>query len=369
MAMAGALALVGLAAVPAHAAYSTAPRQTWTANGTVFAIAVQGNRVYIGGRFTSVTNRATGQTVARTRLAAFDATTGALVTDFTASANDEVHAIAVSADGSRVFVGGLFTTVDGQARSRVAALTTSGALAGGWNVTASGDVKDLLVVGGDLFLAGIFGTVNGQGRAGLAKVSVATGAVSGWKVPTSGGRPRSIALSSDGTALVIGGWFTALEGQPRTYLGAATVATGDVTGWNPQPACDECDLYDVITDGDAVYGAVGGPGGRASRWSATTGHLLWSTRGDGNCQALALAGGILYVGGHFGPTFGGHTRHQLAAVDPSNGRLLDWDPQLGGADHPGVWALAAGPSYLRVGGGFRTVAGLAQARYAEFPIR
>ena len=365
------LALIALVATPANAAFTTTARETWSANNTVYAIAVHGDRVYIGGRFTGVKNVTTGQFVARTRLAAFDAATGALITSFNPNiGGDEIRSIEVSADGSTVYVGGQFTTVNGAARSNVAAIDAGGGLLTGWNVAANSRVKDLVRVGSDLYLAGTFGAVNGANRPGLAKVSAATGQLdTGWQVPASGGKPRSIFPSPNGTDLIVAGSFTSLEGQSRLFLGSATLASGDVTQWNPGAACDTCDLFDVVAEGDAVFGAVGGAGGgRAVKWSATSGALVWSVRGDGNMQAVAVTDGTLYVGGHFGPVFDGQQRGQLAAVDAGSGQLLPWAPDLGPSYFPGVWVISAGPDFLRVGGGFRSVNGVAQARYAEFPI-
>lgn len=53
-----------------------------------------------------------------------------------------VWAIAASADGSRVFVGGDFTKVDGQTRNRIAAFdTATGALVPNWKPSVSYRVK------------------------------------------------------------------------------------------------------------------------------------------------------------------------------------------------------------------------------------
>jgi hypothetical protein len=367
LAAAALIAAAGLVTAPADAAYSPQPREAWSANRVVFAVASHGDRIYIGGRFTRVGNLDTGERVQRTRVAAFDAGTGELIRSFDAVVDGDVRGIAVSDDGSRVFLGGTFTTVNGSARARLAAVDRSGRLVADWSPSASGAVRDLLVDGNDLFIAGRFGKVDGKGRGGLAKLDVESGSVSSWRVPTGGGRPWAISISADGSDLVVAGSFSSMEGQPRDFLGAATVGSGAVTPWHPVPVCDTCELYDVTVSGDGVFGGVGGPGGRATRWSATTGQIAWSVRGDGNVQAVAVADGVLYAGGHFGPTFAGRERHQLAAIDASGGRLLSWDPSLGGRDKPGVWALDAGRDFLHVGGGFRHVAGAPQSRFAAFP--
>ncbi|HSS68240.1 MAG TPA: hypothetical protein VLK34_06780, partial [Nocardioidaceae bacterium] len=76
-----------------------------------FGVAALGNRVYLGGDFLTVG----GQSHAR--LAAVDATSGALVTGFTATANDSVETITPTPDGSKVMVGGLFTSISGSPNS------------------------------------------------------------------------------------------------------------------------------------------------------------------------------------------------------------------------------------------------------------
>jgi hypothetical protein len=365
--LAAAMAVVGLAAAPAQAAYSVTSTPTWSPRGTVFAITVHGDRIYIAGSFTKLKNIATGQYVTRNRVAALDASSGNLISSFNPNVDGTVRAVEVSADGSRVFLGGDFTSVNGTPRSKVAAVDTGGSLISSWDPSATGAVRDLVAVGSDLFLAGTFGKVDGKARGGLARVDVTTGSVSSWKVVAQGGKPRAIFPAPNGTDLIIAGSFATLAGQPRPFLGSATLSSGDVTGWAPPAACDTCDIFDVVASGNDVYGAVGGGGGRAVSWSAATGGIQWTVRSDGNAQAVAVIGGTLYVGGHFGPTFASQPRSQLAAVNAGNGQVLPWAPDLGTDYFPGVWALVATPDYLLVGGGFRSVAGQPQARYAELP--
>lgn len=362
------LSLIGLLVTPASAEYSTSARHTWSANNTVYTITTAGDRVYIGGRFTRVRNVNTGQTVSRTRIAAFSSTTGDLITSFNARFNDEVRSIEVSADGQTIYVGGRFSNVNGSGRANVAALDRDGDLISGWNVATNSRVKDIVRVGGDLYLGGTFGRVNGVSRPGLAKVSAANGKLSSWRVVTSGGRPRSLFPSPNGKDLIVAGSFTSLSGQSRNFLGSVNLGSGAVTPWHPVPPCSNCDIFDVVADGSGVYAANGGGGGgRATKWFEGSNNIVWAVRGDGNSQAVAVHDGTVYVGGHFGPIFDGQRRGNLAAVSASNGNLLPFAPDLGTRYFPGVWALNASTSFLRVGGGFRTVDGFPQARYAEFP--
>ena len=324
--------------------------------------------IYIGGKFSRLQNTSTGRWVNRARVAAFDATTGELITSFDPNVGaGEVRGIDVSADGSRVYIGGYFPSVNGVSRDNLAAVDPAGNLIAGWNPSANKRVKDVVRVGDDVYVAGVFNQLNGSRRLGLGKVSADSGALQNWIADTRGGRPRSVFASPNGTDLIVAGTFTSLNLQPRTFLGSVELASGNVTAWHPEAHCSECGLFDVVADGNGVYGAVGGPGGYGIKWSATTGQIQWALRGDGNAQSIEIYEGIAYVGGHFGPSFAGQTRTNIVAIDEATGRLLPWAPTITSPWYPGVWAIQAGPDFLRIGGGFRNIDGVNQARYAELP--
>ena len=71
------------------------------------AVAADANRVYLGGEFGRVNG------VSKTRLAAVDASTGRVITGFTANLDKRANTIAIAPDGSRLLVGGNFLTVNG----------------------------------------------------------------------------------------------------------------------------------------------------------------------------------------------------------------------------------------------------------------
>src|SRR3712207_2154462 len=135
---------VGTAALPTPALADTAPLDpanpatptTVTAdplptvqiNGVAWAQAVVGNTVYVAGEFTRVrpAGAAPGtQETVRNHLLAYDIRTGELIPGFAPRLNAQAVSIAATPDGSRIYVGGDFTTVDGQARGRIAAFSTA----------------------------------------------------------------------------------------------------------------------------------------------------------------------------------------------------------------------------------------------------
>ena len=60
------------------------------------------------------------QTLARANLAAFDISTGAIRTGFSADTNGRV--LSLASDGAHLFVGGDYTTIGGKNRTRLASL-------------------------------------------------------------------------------------------------------------------------------------------------------------------------------------------------------------------------------------------------------
>lgn len=348
---------------------STAPvlQGTWVPNGTVFAIARHGDRVYVGGGFTAWKNLATGRSVKQARVAALDATTGRLVTDFNPVVDLPVRAVAVSPSGSEVFLGGDFSAVNAVPSTRLAAVDPAGDLVPGWQASASASVRDLLVADGGLYAAGKFSSIDGTTRRGLARLDVATGVVDpSWVANTAGGRAVTLSRSEDGTKLVAGGTFSSLDGAPRVLLGSVGLADGVVTPWTPPVVCDTCTVFDVAVGNGRVYAATGGgSGGRAASWDAVTGARQWIKRGDGDVQAVAVGPAAVYVGGHFGPEFDAQPRQQLAALDPFNGSLQPLSLPFTGEAKPGIWALQVDGDTLRVGGGFQGIAGTGFRKYVE----
>ena len=97
-------------------------------NGVVWSQTIVGNVVYAGGNFSTAqpAGAAAGvNTVPRSNLLAYDIRTGELITSFAPVLNGQVRVVTASPDGSVLYVGGEFTTVDGQSRSRIAAFNTA----------------------------------------------------------------------------------------------------------------------------------------------------------------------------------------------------------------------------------------------------
>jgi hypothetical protein len=138
-----------------------------------------------------------------------------------------VYALAVS--GSTVYVGGYFTRIGGQARNYIAALDTGTGQATDWNPNASGGfgmypgVYALAISGSTVYVGGLFGSIGGQSRNWIAALDAATGQATAWNPNASGGDTfycGVYALAISGSTVYAGGTFTTIGGQTRNNIAA-----------------------------------------------------------------------------------------------------------------------------------------------------
>jgi chitodextrinase len=367
--------LVALAPA-AMADYSPVTKATWVPDGGVHAVAVAGPYLYLGGLFTSLKNASTGQVVTRTRLARITVSTGELDMTWAPTASDDIRALAVSEDGTRLFLGGYFGSVSGVTRTRLAAVSTSGAgaLVTSWVASANGTVRAMFVKSGLLYVAGVFTGLDGATRTYAGAVTEATGGLDPNFRPAIGAYTFAAMPSPDGATVLIGGEFLAVGGQARNYIASVDAVTGAVSGWNPAPGCgtsdpnNPCYVLDLVPKGSSVYTAIAGPGGRVVAYNASTGAVRWKVYADGDVQTIAVDDKLVYAGGHFDPDFGGTTRTMLAAVDQTTGVV---DPAFAPVLHtayPGVEDLATTPDFLVAAGDFTNASGTGQAKFAIYPV-
>lgn len=355
---------------PALAEYSQSPSFSWVPNGgssanAVYSIAQSGDVIYIGGNFTSLSNPKTHAVATRDHLAALDANTGELLA-WNPDADGVVRSLATAPDGT-VYVGGDFASIGGVPATRLAAVSPDGVVQPGFRASADKTVRQIRVDGPDLYVAGDFTHVDGVARIGVAKVAADDGVLdSAWDAHLYGGRVRALGFTNLGD-LVIGGTFTKINGRAQSFLGRVSKTTGSDSGWAPKAACANCQVLDIDVDGNWIYTAMGGTGGRAAAYYRTGGQARWVKKADGDVQSIDAINGTVYAGGHFGPTFLGEPRDQLVALSASDGALLPFSPSFRTNYHPGTWDLLATDSRLYVGGGFRMTSG-PYARYGSFAI-
>jgi hypothetical protein len=326
-------------------------------DGNVAAIAISGDRVFVGGAFRSLGGQP------RLLAGAVDAATGAV----TSWAPEDVlrpgpvQALAVA--GSSVFVGGFD-------RLHVLDLAT-----GAFKAWFPGPIQALAASGSTLFAGGLFWNFEAPDRfrPGLVAMDVNTFQVADWDLnsPGSFASANVSALAVSGSTLYVGGDFTTFGGSARNGLAAVDIATGRVTAWEPNPTRHSVRqaMRAIAPSGAGVLvaGDFTSIGGKARQGlavvDAETGAATdWDPGPSFGVHALGVSGDRVLAGGEF-HTLGGRARIHLAAVDAATGALSDWDPNAGAnwTWGDGVWVLRVAGSTLYAGGQFSESGGSARS--------
>jgi hypothetical protein len=397
-------------ATPAHAALGLrdTPDRTWMTNGIVYAHALSedGKTLYIGGRFNSVREKppgTAGKTLAVNNVAAIDVATGAPVSTFkpAVTSNDGTAPVvrALAAENGRVYVGGNFTTVGGQAQLNLAAVdAASGAVAP--FMANVGDntsyVYALVADASRLYVGGVFGSVNETSRGNLAAVNATTGAVDDdWRARANKVvRALDFGPNNDGTIFAAGGFNSVSSGTSgpiaRQSVARFDVATSNVHPWaipegqvqTDSSRNDNMTCWDATVTQSRIFVGCGLRPNFAAAYrldNTDSGDRVWQTSFGGNPQALAMSpdGTRLIVGGHFGinpikQQVCGKPLGGLVALNPENGQIdcaSNWVPHLDQNRDPsydGTWELTTVGDQLWVGGGFVGVSGVPQSNLARF---
>ncbi len=416
------LALATLAAIPASPAVAVNPAQptvvsanpaNWTPHvldGIVNTIVPVGNQIVAGGTFTQVKEPG-GPILARTNLFAFDATTGAINPNFAPVLDGEVLSLATDGSGTSVFVGGSFTTVNGQTNRRLVKLS----IATGQRMTFAGKINsgagvyDMLVRNNKLYIGGAFSTVNKTTRQRIAAFDLPAGTLDpnlhvAFAGQHNGGtvRVHKFDITPDGTKLVAIGNFLTADGSARRQIAMLDLTTTPVSvaNWQTSRFVNQCtsrfDTYlrDIDFDPTGQYFVIGttgawmgGPGAgvlcdSVSRWrTSATGTGVqpeWVDYTGGDTTfSVAVTGTAVYVGGHQrwwnnpfsadrqGP--GAVSRPGIAALDPLNGVPFQWNP-VRDPRGLGVQALVATDAGLWVGSDTANIGGEYHGEIAFMPL-
>lgn len=350
---------INLAAIEAGSGISTSwsPRATGSSStgGQVFALAINGSEVFVGGRFTAV------GTEPQKFVAAIDIASGvalpwnpnvSTLIPPAVSTTDTAHVYALAKSGLTIYAGGSLRT-SGLARGNIAAFNTLTGRPTEWNPNADGDVLALAVSGETVYVGGNFTTIDDAFRNGLAALEAGTGNATDWN-PNCTGEVNAIEVTE--TTVYAGGLFSAIGGVTRGNLAAIDIVTGKPTGWNPS-ANNRVRAFVVHEAVAYLAGEFTTVNGRARNRLAAlnlnTGALTdWSPDADGSeVDALALHGSIVYAGGDF-TTVGGLPRDLIAALDLASGVPTPWNPEVTGSI---VSTILASDDIIYFGGEFTNV--------------
>lgn len=234
-------------------------------NGYVWSQDTIGTTVYAVGDFDNAREplAAPGTALtARSNVLAYDIGSGELL-PFAPQVNGVVKAVAASPDGSRIYIGGSFTSVNGQARWNIAALdAATGQLVPGFSPAIGGTgVYALVAEGSMVYAGGLFTQANGTARKNLAAFSVSNGAVMPW-APLTNLQVDAMVADPGGGKVVAGGRFSEVNGN-TSMRGAVALdrMTGAVdTDWQlvqtvkNGATTGKAGIFSLNADDSAVYG-------------------------------------------------------------------------------------------------------------------
>ena len=289
-----------------------------TLNGTVSALFLEGNDLYVGGSFT----QASGIDVYR--LIRINATSGSLDNSWVPQIlNGQVRDIIPN--GDNVYVAGNFFNVEGEDDQRDFAIfsATTGDVLPSYGVNNT--VEELYLEGDKLFLGGSF-TQIGVFQSYLASFNPTDSDFPLFDFPDANSTAEVIIPDEEG-GWYIGGSFTLIDGE--TYNRLVHILSDGTVDTDFTPVLNGT-VNSLFIDGENLY--VGGSFSqingfnilRLARLDKTDGTLdeTWTPEPNSTIEAIAVSGSNVYVGGFFTQIAGTDNANYFAVLDEVTGEYI-----------------------------------------------
>ena len=391
-------------------------------DGEIWDIEVVGNRAFYVGSFSGVRNNAPGNTTSysQSQIVAFNLDTGLVDASFRPNITGSLFSVQASPDGSKLFVSGAFSAVNGVARQNIASLDpATGAPLSTFNVSTDGRVTEIAVSATTVYLGGAFTRVNGSVRRSLGAVDINTGSlVASFVNDVTGGVGTNGALgiqrmilSHDMRTLVVVHTGRQVDGQDRYGVALISAVTNQLLPWSTRLWQDNLQFVggvqrayaaDIAPD-DSYFVVGSGSGGdrppindTVVRFPLSGGANVepaWVSRHFDSVYSLAVSEQGVYTGGHFawnesptardpwpglddvgygtGQGLSGYAlgdevvkREHLGLLDPATGKAREWYVVSNSVE--GEKAMLATPRGLLIGGDGTTKGGYNIGRIGFF---
>lgn len=353
-----------------------------TLNREAFAVHQAGRFIVAGGNFYEI-ELADGSVVQQKYFAAWNIDTKAFACAGAFTFNGIVRSIEPAATAGRAYVGGDFTKITGsdgvvRTRNKVALLdlTTCTINTTFASTGADGKINEIVLSGSRLFVGGDFTTIGGQPVKYVAELDASTGATKPafkftFGSTTLASKIRGMGVSPDGTRLLFGGRFGTVSDGQRTLTTQTVIA--DISNPNAAPVLRNHtfvqthpeygtrpqgqSLQDVAISPDASYFALAYGTATVSDFAyvvnAVDGSqpVRWRHAMGDSSTGIAVSNNAVYVLGHFckiatgpgatttmSPKMGldtcsgssdipaGAWRSHFAALSPTDGTPQTWNP-------------------------------------------
>ncbi|HEX9991192.1 MAG TPA: S-layer homology domain-containing protein [Chloroflexia bacterium] len=336
-------------------------------SGLVYAIAVAGESIYVGGDFT------TAGDIPASDIARWDGTNWH---PLGAGLYDDVEGgfvLAISIVGTDIYVGGDFMRAGDVPANGIAMWDgTSWHPLGAGLLRSPGDngfVYDIKTIGSDIYVGGIFTTAGEVTANGVARWDG-----SQWSPLGSGLAYDTYLGSATDMAVAGGNLYVAGSFNHAGGVEANRVARWDGSQWHslgegPNNGIPDDSAYALAADGNNIY--VGGsflmagsvPARNIARWDGTQWFPLGTGTNDGPVRAIAVNGSDVYAGGNFS-TAGSAAAENIARWDGTEWHALgDGVSSAGIAD---VFAITPDGADIYVGGDFTIAGQVSASRIAKW---
>ncbi|MBW3069446.1 PKD domain-containing protein [Actinomyces sp. 594] len=312
-----ALAAVDQASGRIQSNFTAQPLPTVQVDGVVWDQLVVGDVVYVVGQFNNArpAGAAAGRNeTPRRNILAYDLNSGELIEDFAPELNNAGRSLALSPDRTTLYVAGSFDKVNGEWHGRVAAFDLTaghGTLISTFRPMFSTTVNDIAVTETTVYAGGAFKTVNGVARTKLAAVDAGTGGTLDWAPSAEGDNSQvyAVAVSPDGSKVVAAGSFQTLNGSSNPGYGLALLSSADGS-LLPAPVNDHirnggrnAALNDIAVDETGFYGVGWSQRQTEGRLEGAfkadwEGNLSWVEPCHGDSYGIVPDGDQVYVTNH-----------------------------------------------------------------------
>ncbi len=320
-----------------------------TYSGNVYALHLANSAIYAGGDFSGTNGVTTGSTLIKVNLST-GASTGLYGLT---SAPGPVYAI--TSQSGFLFVGGALTgwkvssSLSASYKYLIKVDWNSGVLDSTFNLAnnypnnaanTNGTVRALAISGTSLYVGGEFELYRGDAKgAYLAKVSASTGVLdtTSFNNQASNSGPDStvysIATSTDGSGLYVGGAFSSYRGNSvgkKLVKVNSTTGVLDTANFHASSQVFDNNVNAIAVSDSTVYagGAFASRGTpvqnlvkyNLSNWSVDT-SFTQASGANNTVRAVALNGANVYVGGDFTSYRGDTKGLRLVKLDSTTGNM------------------------------------------------
>lgn len=225
--------------------------------------------------------------------------------------NAVTFVFAFAVIGTKLYVGGSFSKIGGISAANIASYDI---VTGVWSPVGTGLnalCSDMVVIGTDLYACGIFTNAGGVSANYIAKWNGTT-----WSALGTGLNSAGNVLAAIGTDLYVGGDFTDAGGVSANRIAKWNGSSWSALGTGLNSGCLALAVIgtDLYIGGSFTDAGGVGAADRIAKWDGAWSAL--GTGLGGTCRALTVLGGNLYAGGSF-TTAGGVSTNRIAKWDGS----------------------------------------------------